>query len=460
MITVRGRELVIPVAERQIGTQFDNNSETRQFKINRLTVGGIDISNLDFRIDLRYGKETKDTDVLEKEITDEHVILTWTVSAASVKQVGTVFIALRGSDDFGTVKWATNQGYLYVGDTINTPDGAEMALSELEKLEKRIDQKTESMDAAESSRVEAEKIRQENESARLKNEAEWQKQGEAAVEAAKTATAAQSAASASAEAAAGSAGTAGSAAQTATKAASVASASAEAASGSAEAASSAAQTATAAQSAASTSAEAAAGSAEAASSAAQTATQKASEASSSASAAASDANVVKGLIQGLGGFNGKASSVSAVDLLGLLGKENATSTVQALIDVIADKVLNQLLLRSNVVNNALTTEEGYALDARMGKSLQDQITAQNSNLGSTYGYISDLDVPDVILGVYDVNSANSPYKKGLTQATAGIVLSVYNTNSVYNSQLALSAGNEKFYIRQKGNNTWGEWMAK
>ena len=460
MITVRGRELVIPVAERQIGTQFDNNSETRQFKINRLTVGGIDISNLDFRIDLRYGKETKDTDVLEKEITDEHVILTWTVSAASVKQVGTVFIALRGSDDFGTVKWATNQGYLYVGDTINTPDGAEMALSELEKLEKRIDQKTESMDAAESSRVEAEKIRQENESARLKNEAEWQKQGEAAVEAAKTATAAQSSASASAEAAAGSAGTAGSAAQTATKAASVASASAEAASGSAEAASSAAQTATAAQSAASTSAEAAAGSAEAASSAAQTATQKASEASSSASAAASDANVVKGLIQGLGGFNGKASSVSAVDLLGLLGKENATSTVQALIDVIADKVLNQLLLRSNVVNNALTTEEGYALDARMGKSLQDQITAQNSNLGSTYGYISDLDVPDVILGVYDVNSANSPYKKGLTQATAGIVLSVYNTNSVYNSQLALSAGNEKFYIRQKGNNTWGEWMAK
>lgn len=376
MITVRGRELVIPVAERQIGTQFDNNSETRQFKINRLTVGGIDISNLDFRIDLRYGKETKDTDVLEKEITDEHVILTWTVSAASVKQVGTVFIALRGSDDFGTVKWATNQGYLYVGDTINTPDGAEMALSELEKLEKRIDQKTESMDAAESSRVEAEKIRQENESARLKNEAEWQKQGEAAVEAAKTATAAQSAASASAEAAAGSAGTAGSAAQTATKAASVASASAEAASGSAGTASSAAQTATAAQSAASTSAEAAAGSAETASSAAQTATQKASEASSSASAAASDANVVKGLIQGLGGFDGKASSVSAVDLLGLLGKENATSTVQALIDVIADKVLNQLLLRSNVVNNALTTEEGYALDARMGKSLQDQITAQ------------------------------------------------------------------------------------
>lgn len=416
MITVRGRELVIPVAERQIGTQFDNNSETRQFKINRLTVGGIDISHLDFRIDLRYGKETKDTDVLEKEITDEHVILTWTVSAASVQQIGTVWIALRGSDDFGTIKWATNQGFLYVGKTINTPDGAQTAISELEKLEKRIDQKTESMDAAESSRVEAEKIRQENESARLKNEAEWQKQGEAAVEAAQTATAAKSAASASAEAAAESAGTAGSAAQTATKAAS---------------------------------AEAAAGSAETASSAAQTATQKASEASSSASAAASDANVVKELIQGLGGFDGKASSVSAVDLLGLLGTKNAKSTVQALIDVIADKVLNQLLLRSNVVNNALTTEEGYALDARMGKSLQDQITAQNSNLDSGYFKIK-VKTTTIVLIIEEFTFTNGVATKTLQSIfgniptyASGICQTKVEDSSVYNFTAVKDGNNLK-----------------
>jgi hypothetical protein len=421
MITVRGRELVIPVAERQIGTQFDNNSETRQFKINRLTVGGIDISNLDFRIDLRYGKETKDTDVLEKEITDEHVILTWTVSAASVQQIGTVWIALRGSDDFGTIKWATNQGFLYVGKTINTPDGAQTALSELEKLEKRIDQKTESMDAAESSRVEAEKIRQENESARLKNEAEWQKQGEAAVEAAKTATAAQSAASASAKAASGSAETAGSAAQTATEAASAASASAEAA----------------------------AGSAETASSAAQTATQKASEASSSASEAASDANEVKELIKGLGGFDGKASSVSAVDPLGLLGTENATSTVQALIDVIADKVLNQLLSRSNVVNNALTTEEGYALDARMGKSLQDQITAQNSNLDSGYFKIK-VKTTTIVLIIEEFTFTNGVATKTLQSIfgniptyASGICQTKVEYSSVYNFTAVKDGNNLK-----------------
>lgn len=114
----------------------------------------------------------------------------------------------------------------------------------------------------------------------------------------------------------------------------------------------------------------------------------------------------------------------------------------------------------SIVNNCVTDNPNLPLSAAQGKALQDQLATLNSNLGSTYGYIADLDSPNVILGRYDANSANSPYKKGLTQATAGIVLSVYNTNSVYNSQLALSAGNEKFYIRQKGNNTWGEWMAK
>lgn len=122
--------------------------------------------------------------------------------------------------------------------------------------------------------------------------------------------------------------------------------------------------------------------------------------------------------------------------------------------------LQFVLHAGSIVNNCVTDNANLPVSAAMAKSLQDQINQANSDLGSTYGYISDLDVPDVILGVYDVNSANSPYKKGLTQATAGIVLSVYNTNSVYNSQLVLSAGNEKFYIRQKGNNTWGEWMAK
>lgn len=222
MITVRGRELIIPEIERQIGTPYDSCAETRQIKINRQTVGGIDISHLDFRLDLRYGNEVHpDTDILGKEVTEDSILLTWTVKAASVAQVGTVWIAVRGSDDFGTVKWATNEGALYVGRTINTPGDQDLPLTELELLEKRIDQKSEDLDAAENSRVEAEKIRVENENKRLQNEAEWQIQGEAAVEAAQTASEAAQTATTKAGEAAGSAATAEAAAERAEAAAGI-----------------------------------------------------------------------------------------------------------------------------------------------------------------------------------------------------------------------------------------------
>lgn len=162
------------------------------------------------------------------------------------------------------------------------------------------------------------------------------------------------------------------------------------------------------------------------------------------------------------------SEIDATDTSGFVGDAGTKVKGQTLIDKIAEYVMSKVVatdafqtyLQKFLVDNCVTERSDLSLSAAQGKALQDQLATLNSNLGSTYGYISDLDVPDVILGVYDVNSANSPYKKGLTQATAGIVLSVYNTNSVYNSQLALSAGNEKLYIRQKGNNTWGEWMAK
>ena len=335
MIIVRGRELIIPESERQIGTQYDSNSEVRQIKVSRLTAGGIDISHLDFRLDLRYGNEKKDTALLDKEITDDEVILTWTVGPNSVKEIGTVWIAVRGSDNFGTVKWATNQGYLYVGKTIDTPsDSGNVDLSEMEELEKRIDQKTEELDTAEKERVEAEKIREENERQRLNNEREWQVQGEKAVQAAKDAQAAASAAEKEKTAAKGYSTAAG---------------------GSAE-----------------------------------KAKQYAEAASTSAANADASAKRAEEIAEGLGGFDGSASSVSAVDTHNLTGAgAGKKSTVQNLLDVIAQKLVEkvvtsdtfQTVLAKYLVNNGLTTETGkFALDAAYGKNLQDQITQQNSNI--------------------------------------------------------------------------------
>ena len=334
MITVRGRELIIPESERQIGTQYDSNSEVRQIKVSRLTAGGVDISHLDFRLDLRYGNEKKDTALLDKEITDDEVILTWTVGPNSVKGVGTVWIAVRGSDDFGTVKWATNQGYLYVGKTIDTPSGEGVDLTEMEALEKRLDQKTAELDTAEKKRVEAENIREENEQQRLNNEREWQVQGEKAVQAAKDAQAAASAAE---------------------KEKTVAMEYATAADGSAD-----------------------------------DARQYAEAASTSAVNADASAKRAEEIAEGLGSYDGTAASVTAVDTHNFTGTgAGKKSTVQALLDKIAQKLIEkvvtsdtfQTVLAKYLVNNGLTTEAGkFGLDAAFGKNLQDQITEQNSNI--------------------------------------------------------------------------------
>lgn len=335
MITVRGRELIIPESERQIGTQYDSNSEVRQIKVSRLTAGGVDISHLDFRLDLRYGNEKKDTALLDKEISDEDIILTWTVGPNSVKEIGTVWIAVRGSDDFGIVKWATNQGYLYVGRTIDTPSDSESVdLSEMEALEKRLDQKTAELDTAEQKRVEAENIREENERQRLNNEREWQVQGEKAVQAAKDAQAAASAAEEEKTAAMGYATAAG---------------------GSAD-----------------------------------DARQYAEAASTSAVNADASAKRAEEIAGGLGSYDGTAASVTAVDTHDFTGTgAGKKSTVQALLDKITQKLIEkvvtsdtfQQVLAKYLVNNGLTTEAGkFGLDAAYGKNLQDQITQQNSNI--------------------------------------------------------------------------------
>lgn len=89
------------------------------------------------------------------------------------------------------------------------------------------------------------------------------------------------------------------------------------------------------------------------------------------------------------GFDGTAASVSAVDTHNLTGAgAGKKSTVQALLDVIAQKLVEkvvtsdtfQTVLAKYLVNNGLTTEAGkFGLDAAFGKNLQDQITQQNSN---------------------------------------------------------------------------------
>ena len=137
MITVRNRTLIVPEGERVIGTDYDSNSEVRQFRVEKAP-GGIDISHLAFRLDLMYQGEIYDTCKLEKEEREDSMILAWTVAATNVAHPGTVWISLRAIDDAGTVKWGSNAAALYVQSSVNTPSHAS-GMTELEEYEKKME---------------------------------------------------------------------------------------------------------------------------------------------------------------------------------------------------------------------------------------------------------------------------------------------------------------------------------
>uniref|UniRef100_UPI0026752FA0 hypothetical protein n=1 Tax=Enterocloster clostridioformis TaxID=1531 RepID=UPI0026752FA0 len=390
MITVVGRKLVIPEKDSQIGTTYDNNSEVRHIRLNRITAGGVDLANLRFKLDLEYEDAILDTCLLDAEVQEAYILLTWNIPAACVSHKGTVWIAVRAYDENGTIKWATNPGAVYAGHTIFDGEAYKGHLAEFEQLEERITQKAETLDANESKRQEAEEQRKANEERRVNNEAEWQRQAETAIAKANTTL----------EKATEKAEEATQAARTATAKAEVAEASSMAANQSANTASQAANTAATRATEAERSATAANQSANTARQAAATATNKATEAERSAE----EANQIA---QGLGGFNGKASSVSAVDGQGLLGEADGTSNVQELLDALAQKVALELvsnsklaeilsgyIATSSINNTALVTNEGFVTDARQMnpnvagslaakvKKNTDDIVTANSNLGN------------------------------------------------------------------------------
>ena len=448
MITVRGRTLIIPESEKQIGTTYDNNSEVRHIRISRVTSGGIDIANLNFRLDLEYADKVLDTCLLDVEVGEEYILLTWTIPDTCIAQMGTVWIAVRAYDENGTVKWATNRGFVYVGHTIFDGDRYTGKLTELEQLEERIRQRTETLDANEGARQEAESQRQLNEEARLNNEAEWQRQAETAITEANTtlematekaeiakreaatATAKAKEAGDSAEAAGLSkdkaemaANTAITKAQevqtnvdaavelkelslqaaiTATDKAAEANASAERAESSTTLILQAEATVTKTAAQVKADAKTAADSRDIAVSEATKATEKASQADASA-------KEVQRIVEGLGGFDGTAEHVLAIDTQGIAGDAGGTSNVQALLNVLAQKVALELvsnsalatmlsgyIAKSCIKNTGLVTEEGFVADARqlnpeiadtlaarVKKNAEDIVTA-NSNLGEHF----------------------------------------------------------------------------
>ena len=88
-----------------------------------------------------------------------------------------------------------------------------------------------------------------------------------------------------------------------------------------------------------------------------------------------------------------ASGLKTKDTNGLLGEANTEVMLQALIDDITNRVVNQILTKSMLINNGLTTESGkYPLDAAFGKTLADKDAELASSIAQLNSDLSNLTI--------------------------------------------------------------------
>lgn len=135
MIIVKNRELLIPANERYIGTTYDTETENRIFQVPRYSQRGVDLAALTFRLDIQYANESYDTVVLDKEVGEDFVILTWGITSATLQVPGTMYIGIRAIDNEATVKWSSFSAAMYVERHLNTPGNYGGSLTEIEQME-------------------------------------------------------------------------------------------------------------------------------------------------------------------------------------------------------------------------------------------------------------------------------------------------------------------------------------
>lgn len=163
MIILRSRSLIIPNDEYNLGNDYDTNTATRVFQLDRV-MEGIDLANLMFKLDLTYADGTSDTLALDSEVTDDKINLTWTVTKNQLHVPGTVVVQIRALNVDGNMKWTSYIGAFFVEASMFGSADYSGKLSEVEQFEVAI--------KSEKERVQNEKARQDAEAERVQAEAE------------------------------------------------------------------------------------------------------------------------------------------------------------------------------------------------------------------------------------------------------------------------------------------------
>ena len=184
------------------------------------------------------------------------------------------------------------------------------------------------------------------------------------------------------------------------------------------------------------------------------------------------------------GCDGTAASITATDVQGLVAAAGGNSNVQALINAVADRVINQLVAKGQIVNNLLATEPGSVLDATQGKALKEYYDRVSSDLGNIATNLSnvstglaatniDLDplksnrvshinsnvLNKVNIVLWDADTADTPFKAGNTNRGNGFCIT-YSSGEPYSCQLAMAVGDSHVFTRNSGPDGWSGWTTK
>lgn len=179
----------------------------------------------------------------------------------------------------------------------------------------------------------------------------------------------------------------------------------------------------------------------------------------------------------------KASNLPVIDTHGIMGHSGSTVMSQELFDAVAEKIVNELvsneklntvltekladyIMKSKIVNHLLATDESTVLSGPMGKELKGLLDVLNTKLSKT---AKQQGIPtyssDILeaqgggrLLYYDANSANTPYKAGITQASEGVAITVGNWSNFITS-LAIPKGDTTLYLYSKSNGMVTNWKA-
>ena len=208
----------------------------------------------------------------------------------------------------------------------------------------------------------------------------------------------------------------------------------------------------------------------AATSATQAAGSQAAADSSKTAAAQSETNAAasaaeaRQIAEGFGGFDGTAASVKATDTYGLVVDALGESTAQVLIDAVANKVMNELIAKSNIVNNLLATEVGTVLSGALGPIIDQRLTDLMNKYTQLNG--ESFIVRDGIRGNDDLNNIVVPgYYQLSSSASNSVANPAFRSTSIvevittdsYIVQRQTGPSESKYRFRDSNSN-WGAWL--